>query len=239
VDAVRQLQGGDMGKTARGRLPSAALKLPRLYAIVDAETLAKQELELSWFVSRLREAGVTLLQYRDKRGTEAEILRNAKIIEEEFRGSPHTLVMNDSPVLAMLSDWNAVHVGQGDAAIREARKILQPGGIVGCSAHSEKQVKAADQAGADYIAIGPVFATSTKANPEPVVGLDGVRKARRQTKRPLVAIGGITTENAADVIAAGADSVAVIGALLSEGADAGDVVRKFIRSMPAAAHTNG
>jgi thiamine-phosphate pyrophosphorylase len=206
---------------------------------VDAETLAKRGLELSWFVSRLREAGVTLLQYRDKRGTEAEILRNAKIIEEAFRGVPHTLVMNDSPVLAMLSDWKAVHVGQGDAAIKEARKILQPGGIVGCSTHTEKQVKAASEAGADYIAIGPVFATATKANPEPVVGLEGVRRARMLTKRPLVAIGGITPENVRDVIAAGADSVAVIGALLSSGADAGEVVRKFMKSMPTVAHTNG
>jgi thiamine-phosphate pyrophosphorylase len=228
-----------MGKAARGRLPSRALKLPRLYAIVDAETLAKRGLELSWFVSRLREAGVTLLQYRDKRATEEEILRNAKIIEEEFRGTPHMLVMNDSPVLAMLSDWNAVHIGQGDAAIREARKILQPGGIVGCSAHTEQQVKAADEAGADYIAIGPVFATSTKANPEPVVGLEGLRRARLLTKRPLVAIGGITPENAQDVIAAGADSVAVIGALLSSGADAGEAVRKFMKSMPGVTHTNG
>jgi thiamine-phosphate pyrophosphorylase len=228
-----------MGKAARGRLPSRALKLPRLYAIVDAETLAKRGLQLSWFVSRLREAGVTLLQYRDKRGTEEEILRNAKIIEEEFRGTPHMLVMNDSPVLAMLSDWNAVHIGQGDAAIREARKILQPGGIVGCSAHTEQQVKAADEAGADYIAIGPVFATSTKANPEPVVGLEGLRRARLLTKRPLVAIGGITPENAQDVIAAGADSVAVIGALLSSGADAGEAVRKFMKSMPGVTHTNG
>jgi len=228
-----------MGKAARGRLPSRALKLPRLYAIVDAAALAKLGHELGWFVSRLREAGVTLLQYRDKRGTQAEILRNAKITEEAFRGTPHTLVMNDSPVLAMLSDWNAVHVGQGDAAISEARKILQPGGIVGCSTHTEKQVKAADAAGADYIAIGPVFATSTKANPDPVVGLEGVQRARMLTKRPLVAIGGITPENAADVIAAGADSVAVIGALLSAGADAGEVVRKFMKSMPAVTHTNG
>jgi thiamine-phosphate pyrophosphorylase len=206
---------------------------------VDAETLGSRRRELTGFVSQLREAGVTLLQYRDKRGTAEEILRNAKMIEEAFRGVPHTLVMNDSPVLAMLSDWNAVHVGQGDAAIREARKILQPGGIVGCSTHTNEQVKAADEAGADYIAIGPVFATSTKANPEPVVGLEGVRRARELTKGPLVAIGGITPENAASVIEAGADSVAVIGALLSPRADTREVVRKFLKSMPAAAHTNG
>jgi thiamine-phosphate pyrophosphorylase len=194
--------------------------------------LAVRGLELRWFVEQLRNAGVTLLQYRDKRGTQETILRNAKIIEDVFRGASHTLVMNDSPVLAMLSDWNAVHVGQGDAAISDARKVLQPRGIVGCSTHNDEQVKVADEAGADYIAIGPVFATSTKADAEPVIGLEGVRGARKLTKRPLVAIGGITPENAASVIDAGADSIAVISALLRLGSDPGGVVRKFLRNMP-------
>jgi thiamine-phosphate pyrophosphorylase len=220
-----------VAKTARGRRSSPALTLARLYAIIDAETLAVRGLELRWFVEQLRNAGVTLLQYRDKRGTEETILRNAKIIEDVFRGVSHTLVMNDSPVLAMLSDWNAVHVGQGDAAISDARKVLQARGIVGCSTHNDEQVKVADEAGADYIAIGPVFATSTKADAEPVVGLEGVRSARKLTKRPLVAIGGITPENAASVIDAGADSIAVISAFLRLGSDPGGVVRKFLRNM--------
>ncbi|WP_051979737.1 thiamine phosphate synthase [Edaphobacter aggregans] len=219
-----------MGKTARGRLSSRALRLPRLYPIVDAEMLASRGLALSWFVEKLRDAGVTLLQYRDKRGTDEESLRNAKIIDEVFRGHSPMLVMNDSPVLAMLSGWNKVHVGQGDAAIAEARAVLQPGGIVGCSTHTDEQVQSADAAGADYIAIGPVFATSTKADAEPVVGLQGVKRARELTTRPLVAIGGILPENAGSVIRAGADSVAVIGALLNR--EPGAVVRAFLKSMP-------
>lgn len=210
------------------------MRLPRLYAIVDAEMLASRGIALTGFVKDLRDAGVTLVQYRDKRGDEHEILRNAKIITEIFEGREATLVMNDSPALAHRAGWNAVHVGQTDAEVREARHTLPPGGIVGCSTHTDQQVVAANAAEADYIAIGPVFATSTKTNAEPVVGLEGVRRARALTARPLVAIGGITLENAASVIEAGADSVAVIGALLHPVLEPQAVVRRFFASMPPA-----
>jgi thiamine-phosphate pyrophosphorylase len=195
--------------------------------------LASRRIELSGFVEELRDAGVTLLQYRDKLGSEEKILRNAEIITEIFRGSDATLVMNDSPALARQAGWNAVHVGQSDAAITAARTALSPPALVGCSTHTEQQVAAADAAGADYIAIGPVFATSTKRNAEPVVGLEGVRRARALTTRPLVAIGGITLENAASVIDAGADSIAVIGALLQT-SGGGVAAKEFLASMPAA-----
>lgn len=211
------------------------MRLPRLYAIVDAEMLASRGIALAGFVKELRDAGVTLVQYRDKLGDEQKILQNAKIITEIFEGREATLMMNDSPYLAMRAGWNAVHVGQTDAAIFEARNALPPGGIVGCSTHTDQQVIAADTAGADYIAIGPVFATSTKKNPDPVVGLEGVRRARVLTARPLVAIGGITLENAASVIEAGADSVAVIGALLHPVLEPRAVVQRFLGSMPAVA----
>ena len=223
-----------MGQAVRGRLSSRPLSLPRLYPIVDAEMLQNRNVELSRFVEELRDAGVTLLQYRDKRGSKEEILRNAKIIQEVFRGVDCTRILNDDPVLAMLSDWNAVHVGQGDAAVGEARVILPPEGIVGCSTHTDHQVIAADAAGADYIAIGPVFATATKVDAETVVGLEGVKRARSLTKRPLVAIGGISPDNAARVIEAGADSVAVIGALLKPDARPGEIVRMFLDRMPVA-----
>jgi thiamine-phosphate pyrophosphorylase len=207
------------------------LKVPRLYPIVDAEMLAAKGVALRSFVQELRNAGVTLLQYRDKAGTREQILHNAGVISEIFKDGDATLVMNDFPELAGLAGWRAVHVGQTDAAIAEAQLAL-PHGIVGCSTHSARQVIEADAAGADYIAIGPVFATSTKQNPDPVVGLEGVRQARALTSRPLVAIGGITTENAAGVIEAGADSVAVIGALLQPGATAAQWVEIFMHAMP-------
>ena len=196
--------------------------------------LQARGLEVYDFAKELCDAGIKLLQYRDKVGTQEEILRNAKIIQEVFRGVECTLIMNDDPVLAMLSDWNAVHVGQGDTTVAGARSVLPPEGIVGCSTHSDSQVAAADKAGADYIAIGPVFATATKSNAEPVVGLDGVRTARALTSRPLIAIGGITSENAASVIEAGADSVAVIGALLKPDAKPGDVVKTFLENLSGA-----
>jgi thiamine-phosphate pyrophosphorylase len=208
--------------------------LPRLYAIADAGMLHARGIALTSFVEELRNAGVKLLQYRDKTADEAEILSNAADIGEVFRGTNAILVMNDSPSLARRAGWNAVHIGQGDPEIAEARKEVGADTLIGCSTHNDKQVIATDGAGANYIAIGPVFTTSTKQNAEPVVGLEGVRRARALTSRPLVAIGGITVENAASVIEAGADTVAVIGALLNPSATPVEMVQRFLQAMPPA-----
>jgi thiamine-phosphate pyrophosphorylase len=220
-----------VGKDSAGRVSPLAITLPRLYAILDAGVLASQKMEIGHAAEQLRDAGVRLLQYRDKTGMQDQILRNAKIIEDVFSGLDCTLVLNDNPALAVLSGWNAVHVGQGDAAVGEARDVLLADGLVGCSTHNDLQVVAADAAEADYVAIGPVFATGTKADADPVVGLEGVRRARALTSRPLVAIGGITPANAGSVIAAGADSVAVISALFTGPGTIGDSVRGFRRIM--------
>jgi thiamine-phosphate pyrophosphorylase len=217
-----------VGEDAVDRVSPRVITLPRLYAIVDAGVLARQKIEIGRVVEQLRDAGVTLLQYRDKTGTREQVLRNAKIIQDIFSGVDCTLVLNDDPTLAVLSGWNAVHVGQDDAGIAEARKTLLPGGLVGCSTHNDEQVVAADAAQADYVAIGPV-ATGTKSDAEPVVGLEGVRRARALTSRPLVAIGGIAPANASSVITAGADSVAVISALFTGPGTVGDAVRGFRR----------
>jgi thiamine-phosphate pyrophosphorylase len=198
---------------------------------VDAETLASRGVKLRTFVQELRDGGVRLLQYRDKQGSENGILENAAVISDIFHATPATLVMNDHPALAAGAAWSAVHVGQGDAAVAEARRALPKVSIVGCSTHTPEQVLAADAAGADYIAIGPVFATSTKLNAEQVVGLEGVRRARSLTRRPLVAIGGITPQNAASVIEAGADSIAVIGALIQPGRRPSQIVRALLDSL--------
>ena len=123
------------------------------------------------------------------------------------------LIMNDRADLCLAAELDGVHVGQEDLSPESVRAIIGPDRWLGVSTHNPEQLREADETSADYLAIGPVFATSSKENPDPVVGLEGVRRARALTRKPLVAIGGITRANAASVIAAGADSVAVISDL--------------------------
>jgi thiamine-phosphate pyrophosphorylase len=222
------------------------LKLPKLYAIVDRETLDKLGVSVRAFAEELHEGGVRLVQYRDKKNGPQEVLRAAAEIAAVFEGIEATLILNDRADLAVLAGWG-VHVGQGDLSPDEARAVVccrkryptlrdeaargwgtRICGVVGVSTHNDAQVIAADAGAADYVAVGPVFATSTKVDAEPVVGLEGVRRARALTRKPLVAIGGITRENARSVIDAGADSVAVIGGLLVRGERVGKVAEDFL-----------
>ena len=205
---------------------------PPLYPILDAAflpaTLDQRHEALSQLAQGLSEAGVEILQYRNKQGSEAEILRDAKSLHSA--ASPKlNVILNDFLHLAVRARFDGVHVGQLDAPPREARSLLGSDAIIGISTHNEVQVRAADLEPVDYIAIGPVFATSSKQNPDPVVGLDGVRLARRLTKKPLVAIGGIALENAPSVWAAGADAVAVISAIFSAGEDPAKLAGDFLR----------
>lgn len=202
--------------------------LSRLYPILDAGVLAANGIALTDIAHQLRSAGVTLLQYRDKSAGPQTILRNAATIAEAFAGSSATLIMNDRADLATLAGWDGVHVGQGDLPPEDARIVLGAAKIIGVSTHIEAEVMAADAGVADYVAIGPVFATGTKLDAEPVVGLAGVRRARVRTRKPLVAIGGITRENARSVIDAGADSVAVISGLFVPGESVEKVARDFL-----------
>jgi thiamine-phosphate pyrophosphorylase len=223
-------------------------RFPRLYPIVDAGVLARYGLDVRGFVAELRAAGVELLQYRNKAGGPQGILRNAAVIGEVMAGSGCRLIMNDRADLAMLAGWDGVHVGQGDLSPEDAKAVvlrtiphpsqqregwgtrIVPGSNmwVGVSTHSEGQVRVADGSCADYVAVGPVFATGTKVDAEPVIGLEGVRGARALTTKPIVAIGGITRANANSVIEAGANSVAVISALLVEGETVEKVARDFL-----------
>jgi thiamine-phosphate pyrophosphorylase len=202
--------------------------LPDFYAIIDAGVLAKRGVDLGDFARAVRDAGVQLVQYRDKEAAPQAILRHAEIIRDIFTGSGSLLIMNDRADLAVLAGWNGIHVGQNDLSPEDVRKVVGPTRWVGVSTHTEEQVRLAESSCADYVAVGPVFATGTKRDAEPVIGLAGVTRARTLTTKPLVAIGGITRENARSVIEAGADSVAVISALIGEGESVEKVARDFL-----------
>jgi thiamine-phosphate pyrophosphorylase len=188
--------------------------LPRFYPILDAGLLLRAGLSVESFARELREAGIRFLQYRDKDAADEVLLERATLLRRIFPPSDSRLILNDRVPLVLSAGYDGVHVGQDDLSPAEARALLGPEVIVGISTHGESQlVKAADSP-VDYVAIGPVFATSSKQVPDPVVGLEGVRAARALTHKPLVAIGGITRANCAAVIEAGADSVAVISDLI-------------------------
>jgi thiamine-phosphate pyrophosphorylase len=200
------------------------ISVPRLYAIVDAASFSTTE-NLMAYADELVAGGCTLLQYRNKSGNTRLMLEQARELRRQLWAkapAPHShtpqvrLIMNDRADLCLAAEFDGVHVGQDDLSPESVRKIIGPDRWLGISTHNPEQLAEAELTSADYLAIGPVFATSSKERPDPEVGLEGVRRARLLTRKPLVAIGGITRLNAASVIEAGADSVAVISDLLRE-----------------------
>jgi thiamine-phosphate pyrophosphorylase len=205
-------------------------EIPKLYAIADRACFADAA-ALYRFIEELLAAGVTLIQYRNKQGSGREMLQEAREIRRivpRIRsktgsgnvGHPDVghpmLIMNDRADMALAADFDGVHVGQDDLSPAAVRAIIGPDRWLGVSTHNPEQLAWADKTDANYLAIGPVFATGSKQNPDPIIGLDGVRRARQFTRKLLIAIGGITVVRAPEVIAAGADSVAVISALVRE-----------------------
>ncbi len=194
------------------------ISLPRFYPILDTSCFATMA-ELLQAADQLVAAGAQILQYRNKSGVAARMLVEARELRQRVlfsdRGEAVKLIMNDRADLCLAADFEGVHVGQDDLSPESARTIVGPERWLGVSTHNAQQVIEADQTSADYLAIGPVFGTASKANPDPVVGLEGVREARKLSKKPLVAIGGITRSNCCEVIDAGADSVAVISDLVN------------------------
>lgn len=190
------------------------IQLPRLYAILDTACFASDEL-LYAAAEELIRGGVTLLQYRNKTGSSRQILEQAREIKRRV-GSATKLIMNDRADLCIAANFDGVHLGQDDLSPKNAREIIGSDRWMGGSTHTPEQVTEADKTNADYLAIGPVFTTASKANPDAVVGLEGVRQARNLTDKQLVAIGGVTHQNCQAVIQAGADSVAVISGLIRD-----------------------
>jgi thiamine-phosphate pyrophosphorylase len=186
--------------------------LPRLYAIIDpAQSGGRSPVEVA---ADLLAGGVRLIQLRDKHASSGELYQIAHALRECVQNTGGTLIVNDRADVAVAVGADGVHLGQDDLPMESARAILGSSKLIGFSTHVLEQVREADQSSADYIAFGPIFPTASKVNPDKVVGLGGLREARKVTRKPLVAIGGITLENARAVIEAGADSVVVIRALL-------------------------
>lgn len=213
--------------------PLAAPRLPVLYPILDAELVFRSHpSENRWALLRrlLRElaaAGVAMLQYRNKRDEDVVVTQDALAMRE---AAPSVrLILNDRPELVLPAGWNGVHIGQNDMPAGAARALVGRRALVGLSTHNDQQVIVADAQPVDYIAIGPVFATSSKSDTSPVVGVEGVMRARSLTAKPLVAIGGITAENAPAVYDAGADSVAVISAIFAPGRSPAQSVGDFLQ----------
>ncbi len=195
--------------------PDHREQLPALYPILDAEALRAAGISLDRAAEALFAAGVRWVQYRDKLASDAEVVARMRRLRAMFPAENCVLLLNDRVHLCADIGADGVHVGQEDLPPEQARQLIGPEVLLGVSTHNVDQMRTAVDTGvADYLAIGPVFATGSKRNPDPVVGLDGVRAARAITRLPLVAIGGITRETAAGVLAAGADAVAVISGLL-------------------------
>ena len=197
--------------------------LPRLYPVTDRLLSGLPHAEQ---VARLCDGGATLVQLREKRLAPRDFYREAELALRAARDRGARLVINDRADIALALGADGVHLGQDDLPPEAARALLGRAAVVGFSTHSVEQAAAAARLPVDYVAIGPVFATPTKENPDPVVGLEGVRRVREAVgARPLVAIGGITPESAPLLLEAGADSVAVIGALLAPG-DPAEITRR-------------
>jgi thiamine-phosphate pyrophosphorylase len=208
------------------------LVLPRLYVILDAALLTQSEIKVS---QTLAEVGVRLLQYRNKSASSRELLEKSRALAPELASRRVTFIVNDRPDIAALAGTAGVHVGQDDLGVEAARTLVGSDKWVGVSTHNLAQFRAAAETSADYLAIGPVFETASKANADPVVGIETIREARRLTRKPIVAIGGITLERAADVLAAGADCVAVISDIL-RAPDPANRARQFLDLLEPANH---
>jgi thiamine-phosphate pyrophosphorylase len=201
-------------------------RIPRLYAIIDPSQTG--DLSPETVADMLLSAGVRLIQYRGKTDTSRRLLDVTCAVAERVRRAGGIFIVNDRADLARLSGANGVHVGQDDLWVEQTRRVLLPGQCVGVSTHTRAQFEEAETTSADYIAFGPIFPTGSKERPDPVVGLDRLREVRGLTRKPLVAIGGITLDNAASVIEAGADSVAVVHDLLAV-EDITTRARKFLQ----------
>ena len=208
------------------------LVLPRLYVILDAALLTAPE---TGRAQELVAAGVRLFQYRNKGASARELFESSRKLVSLLSSQGASFVVNDRPDVAALAGADGVHVGQDDLGVEEARRVVGLEKLVGVSTHNLEQFQHAAASSADYIAVGPIFATGTKSNPDPVVGTEFIRKVRLLTDKPIVAIGGLTLQRAPEIIEAGADCVAVISDIL-EAPEPAMRARQYIDLLGAGNH---
>jgi thiamine-phosphate pyrophosphorylase len=208
------------------------LVLPKLYVILDTSLLNNSPRDCA---QELAAAGVRLMQYRDKSASARDLLQTSRELVSLLTPHGVPLVVNDRPDVAALAEAAGVHGGQEDLEPEQARAVVGKDIWVGVSTHNLEQFRRAAATSADYIAVGPIFPTTSKQNPDPVVGVEFIRHVRTLTDKPIVAIGGITLERAASAIAAGADSVAVIRDVVCA-AKPGERARRFLETLDAANH---
>ena len=197
---------------------------PALYAILDADQAGGPDTSLARILAG---AGVQLIQIRDKKASTRKLFNASKRLVEALGPPGVRVIVNDRPDIAAMIGAGGVHMGQEDLPVEAARKICGGSCWVGVSTHNLEQLREANLTSADYIAMGPIFPTATKDNPDPVVGLKLLHAARQLTQKPLVAIGGITIESAEATFRAGADSVALVRDLISAG-DPARRVREYL-----------
>ncbi len=191
---------------------TASLRLDwRLCFIADSEAAAEKD--ILRLVAAASAGGATLIQLRGKAWTDRRFLELAREVREHLRSAGIPLIINDRADIARAAGAAGVHLGKTDLPVAAAREILGRRSIIGVSAGSPAEARGAEDAGADYLGVGPVFATGSKEDAGPPLGLGGVRKIRRVTRLPILGIGGISAENARAVTRAGADGVAVISAI--------------------------
>ena len=208
-------------------------ELPILYPITDTRPSCLSHAEQ---VTRLCEGGAQLVQLREKRLSPREFYGEAEAAVRVARARAARVIVNDRVDIALAVGADGVHLGQDDLSPEAARRLLGDDAIIGFSTHNVIQAIEGARMPVDYVAIGPVFATASKERPDPVVGLEGLRRVREAVgDTPLVAVGGITLENARACIEAGADCVAVIGALLGarEPSEITSRTRRFLEALLA------
>jgi len=217
-------------------------RFPRFYPIIDTATIEARGLDVAAVAGILLEAGARILQYRHKGEFTQARFDEAKAVARLCYAAEAQFVMNDRADFALLlaeadeggvPHRRGVHLGQTDLPVTAARQVLGNGAMIGYSTHNEWQLRNAAQMAASYIALGPIYETGSKENPDPVVGIENLRAWRKLVPQPLIAIGGITLNRAGQVLAAGADSVAVISGVIGESTTLDEVAHRSREWMEA------